>query len=61
MSTRISGLLLVAVLTIPTLSVAIAQDRPALVQVDEVRLEPLDQTRGVLGRIVTKQQGQVAA
>ena len=61
MSTRISGLLLVAVLTIPTFSVAIAQDRPALVQVDEVRVEPLDQTRGVLGRIVTKQRGQVAA
>jgi len=39
---------------------AVAQDRPALVQVDEVRIEPLNQTRRVLGRIVTKRQGQVA-
>jgi RND family efflux transporter MFP subunit len=31
------------------------------VQVDAVRIEPLKQTRPVLGRIVTKQQGQVAA
>ena len=40
---------------------AVAQERPALVQVDAVRIEPLKQTRPVLGRIVTKQQGQVAA
>ncbi|MGI9509589.1 MAG: efflux RND transporter periplasmic adaptor subunit [Geminicoccaceae bacterium] len=40
---------------------AIAQDGPALVQVDAVRIEPLDQTRPVLGRIVTKRQGEVAA
>lgn len=40
---------------------AIAQERPALVQVDAVRIEPLNQTRPVLGRIVTKRQGQVAA
>lgn len=38
-----------------------AQEQPALVQVDAVRIEPLKQTRPVLGRIVTKQQGQVAA
>jgi RND family efflux transporter MFP subunit len=40
---------------------ALAQDQPALVQVDAVRIEPLDQTRPVLGRIVTKRQGEVAA
>ena len=40
---------------------AIAQEEPALVQVDAVRIEPLNQTRPVLGRIVTKRQGQVAA
>ncbi len=40
---------------------AVAQEQPALVQVDAVRIEPLKQTRPVLGRIVTKQQGQVAA
>ncbi len=39
----------------------VAQDQPALVQVDAVRIEPLDQTRPLLGRIVTKRQGQVAA
>ncbi|MGI9494364.1 MAG: efflux RND transporter periplasmic adaptor subunit [Geminicoccaceae bacterium] len=61
MNACIPGLLVVAALTIPIFDAAIAQDRPALVQVDEVRVEPLDQTRGVLGRIVTKQQGQVAA
>ena len=40
---------------------AVAQEQPALVQVDAVRTEPLNQTRPVLGRIVTKRQGQVAA
>jgi RND family efflux transporter MFP subunit len=35
--------------------------QPALVQVDEVRVEPLRQTWPVLGRIVTKRQGAVAA
>jgi RND family efflux transporter MFP subunit len=40
---------------------SVAQEQPALVQVDAVRIEPLKQTRPVLGRIVTKQQGQVAA
>ncbi|NJO37117.1 MAG: efflux RND transporter periplasmic adaptor subunit, partial [Rhizobiales bacterium] len=42
-------------------SPANAQEQPALVQVDAVRVEPLKQTRPVLGRIVTKQQGLVAA
>lgn len=42
-------------------AVAVAQEQPALVQVDAVRIEPLSQTRLVLGRIVTKRQGQVAA
>ena len=40
--------------------IALAQERPALVQVDEVQVLPLNQTRPVLGRIVTKRQGQVA-
>lgn len=40
---------------------AVAQEQPALVQVDAVRIEPLNQTRPVLGRVVTKRQGQVAA
>ena len=38
----------------------LAQEQPALVQVDEVRTEPLSQTAPVLGRIVTDQQGVVA-
>jgi RND family efflux transporter MFP subunit len=38
-----------------------AQEQPALVQVDEVKVEPLNQTKVMLGRIVTKRQGQVAA
>ena len=38
----------------------VAQEAPALVQVDQVRVEPLDQTQPVLGRIVTKRQGLVA-
>ena len=38
-----------------------AQDGPARVEVDEVRTEPLSQTVPVLGRIVTRQQGPVAA
>lgn len=39
----------------------LGQEQPAFVQVDAVRIEPMKQTRPVLGRIVTKQQGQVAA
>lgn len=61
MNMRNSCLLPAVVLLNLSVGVALAQDRPALVQVDEVRIEPLDQTRSVLGRIVTKQQGQVAA
>jgi RND family efflux transporter MFP subunit len=38
-----------------------AQEGPARVEVDEVRTEPLSQTVPVLGRIVTRQQGPVAA
>ena len=37
------------------------QDGPARVEVDAVRTEPLTQTVPVLGRIVTRQQGPVAA
>lgn len=61
MNIRIVGPLLMTALLIPGSIAAIAQDQPALVQVDKVRTEPLDQTRPVLGRIVTKQQGEVAA
>jgi RND family efflux transporter MFP subunit len=38
-----------------------AQNGPARVEVDAVRTEPLTQTMPVLGRIVTRQQGPVAA
>ena len=38
-----------------------AQGGPARVEVDEVRTEPLTQTTPVLGRIVTRQLGPVAA
>lgn len=51
---------LIAVLALvawPTL----AQDQPMPVVVDPVRTEPLSQTMPVLGRIVTRQQGPVAA
>jgi RND family efflux transporter MFP subunit len=40
---------------------AMAQGQPAGVQVDAVRAEPLAQTAPVIGQIVTRQQGQVAA
>ncbi len=39
----------------------LAQVRPALVEVDAVRVEPFGQTAPVLGRIVTRQHGPVAA
>jgi RND family efflux transporter MFP subunit len=38
-----------------------SQEQPARVEVDPVRTEPLSQTVPVLGRIVTQQQGPVAA
>ncbi len=60
MNMRALGLLLVTALAMSGFDAAVAQDQPALVQVDEVRTEPLNQTRPVLGRIVTKQQGEVA-
>lgn len=46
-------------LALPT--VGVGQDGPALVEVDQVRSEPLSQTIPVLGRIVTRQYGPVAA
>jgi RND family efflux transporter MFP subunit len=61
MNMRALGLLSTILLLVPVLDAPRAQDQPALVQVDEVRAMPLDQTRPVLGRIVTKQQGPVAA
>lgn len=42
-------------------SLASAQEKPAPVEVDPVRIEPLRQTAPVLGRIVTRRQGPVAA
>lgn len=38
-----------------------AQEQPALVRVDEVRVEPLSQTVPVIGRLVARQAGVVAA
>jgi RND family efflux transporter MFP subunit len=52
--------LLVAV-GLPAQDGARAQNGPARVEVDAVRTEPLTQTMPVLGRIVTRQQGPVAA
>lgn len=55
--------LLSMAVTLPITSAndARAQEQPALVQVDAVRIEPLSQTRPVLGRLVAKRRGQVAA
>ncbi len=61
MNIRAFGLLSATLPAVFGVNAAMAQDQPALVQVDEVRTEPLDQTRPVLGRIVTKQKGEVAA
>ena len=52
MNMRVLGTLSVTLLVIAVFQGAMAQDQPALVQVDEVRIEPLDQTRPVLGRSV---------
>lgn len=41
--------------------IAAAQEQPAVVGVDPVRTEPLSQTAPVIGRIVTRRQGPVAA
>jgi RND family efflux transporter MFP subunit len=46
---------------LPSVGGARAQNGPARVEVDAVRTEPLTQTMPVLGRIVTRQQGPVAA
>lgn len=40
---------------------ALAQQRPSLVRVDPVRSEPLSQTVPVVGRLVARQAGSVAA
>lgn len=61
MSRRILYPIAMTVLVLPFSITVAAQDQPALVQVDEVRTEPLNQTRPVLGRLVTKQRGDVAA
>jgi RND family efflux transporter MFP subunit len=55
------GLLVGLVAFSPTPDSAHAQGGPALVEVDAVRTEPLSQTVPVLGRIVTRQSGDVAA
>jgi RND family efflux transporter MFP subunit len=46
---------------IATAQPSVAQEQPARVEVDQVRTEPLSQTMPVIGRIVTQQQGPVAA
>jgi RND family efflux transporter MFP subunit len=57
------SLVLAAVLAIGLTAAAgaRAQDGPARVEVDAVRAEPLTQTMPVLGRIVTRRHGPVAA
>lgn len=57
---RSSQLVVVASLMLAPL-VLYAQDGPTMVQIDEVRSEPLSQTAPVLGRIVTERAGDVAA
>ncbi len=53
---------LVAVMAVVMWTVAaVAQDRPARVGVDAVRVEPLSQTVPILGRLVANQRGEVAA
>lgn len=42
-------------------SAALAQQRPSLVRVDSVRSEPMSQTVPVVGRLVARQAGSVAA
>jgi RND family efflux transporter MFP subunit len=59
-SVRWTALLAVA-LPLVAAAPAAAQEGPALVQVDAVRAEPMHQTVPVLGRIVTRQRGPVAA
>jgi RND family efflux transporter MFP subunit len=55
------GRLLAAGVIIGLLAGAAQAQQPAMVQVDPVITEPLVQTVGVLGRIVAKQEGPVAA
>jgi RND family efflux transporter MFP subunit len=57
---RLAPLLLVG-LTIAVAGPQAQAQQPAMVQVDPVVVEPLLQTVPVLGRIVTKEQGPVAA
>mgnify|MGYP001793313292 CR=1 FL=1 len=53
---------LAALAIIPTVSMpAQAQQEPAMVRVDAVRSEPLTQTVPVIGRLVARQAGSVAA
>lgn len=64
MTIRISaalGLVMVVAAIGVTSGGALGQGGPARVEVDAVRTEPLIQTVPVLGRIVTRQQGPVAA
>jgi len=58
---RVVPLLLASFLLLLGAAVGHAQQRAAFVQVDAVRIEALKSTRPVLGRIVTKRGGQVAA
>lgn len=55
----VAGVLAALLALVPPL--ALGQEQPAVVDVDRVRTEPLSQTAPVIGRIVTKQEGPVAA
>ncbi|MFT5390268.1 MAG: RND family efflux transporter MFP subunit [Gammaproteobacteria bacterium] len=53
---------LVALLTVGSIvNTAVAQDRAARVKVDIVRSEPISQTVPILGRVVTREGGVIAA
>ncbi len=58
---RLALVLLTGIAAVGTVPFALAQDEPTLVRVDRVRLEPLAQTVPVLGRLVARQAGEVAA
>ena len=55
------GALLICLTALFPAAGAHAQDQQTLVRVDEVRIEPLAQKVPVLGRLVARQRGEVAA
>ena len=58
---RLALVLLTGIAAVGATASAQAQDDSTLVRVDRVRLEPLAQTVPVLGRLVARQAGEVAA